>query len=126
MRVTGFSSWPPFCRLARVAAKSAALKAATPTNRARFSLFQKRWWLGASGRAFPVEVGVVVTDALTLAADSSSLASETACAKPVEQNRTGTIPANIHRLIDVKKSCLRMCLRDLWSNGRNSWPRNQV
>src|ERR1700674_3075413 len=49
-RVTGFSSFPPFCRLARVTAKSAALRAATVTNRARFSLSQNLWWLGASGR----------------------------------------------------------------------------
>src|SRR5581483_3392634 len=39
-RTIGFSSLPPFCKLARVTAKSAALLAAAATNRMRFGLSQ--------------------------------------------------------------------------------------
>src|SRR5580692_1712669 len=48
-RVTGFNSLPPFCRMDRVIAKSAALRSATVVKRARFSLSQNLGWSGASG-----------------------------------------------------------------------------
>jgi hypothetical protein len=51
-RVIGFSSLPPARRLALVAAKSAALSAATATNRRRFSLSRNLCCPGASGTTF--------------------------------------------------------------------------
>src|ERR1700693_5318409 len=42
MRTTGFSSWPPLRRLARVTAKSAPFNAAAANNSAQFCLSQKR------------------------------------------------------------------------------------
>src|SRR5580693_455456 len=49
-RVMGFSSFPPFCRIDRVRAKSEALRTATVVKRARFSVSQNLCCAGASGR----------------------------------------------------------------------------
>src|SRR5580704_9360625 len=56
-RVTGSSSLPPFCRMDRVTAKSAALRTATAAKRARFSLSQNLWRLGASGKELASTIG---------------------------------------------------------------------
>src|SRR3954453_5816025 len=48
-RDTGFNSRPPFCKLFRVAMKSAVLRAAVAANRTLF-LRSQNLWLGASGR----------------------------------------------------------------------------
>jgi hypothetical protein len=49
MRDTGFNSRPPFCKLFRVATKSAVLRAAVVAKRKLF-LRSQNLWLGASGR----------------------------------------------------------------------------
>ena len=92
-RVTGFSSFPPCCRIDRVRAKSAALRTATVVKRARFSVSQNLCREGASGsgpetiecsiapvllRVWPVGAELFVPE---LRGPSFRFARETPCAK---------------------------------------------
>src|SRR4051794_21070630 len=86
-RDTGFNSRPPFCKLFRVATKSAVLRAAVVANRKLF-LRSQNLWLGASGK-------VIGSTGLTKGAASIALgcsnAREACCASagaPTHEKRS--------------------------------------
>ncbi len=128
-RVTGSSSLPPFRRLARVAAKSAALKAADVPNRTRFSLSQKLCLRGASDR-----IVLANGDGSTVATESNGpeLVRDASCAKTAQHKATaGTKPFVARRSVAEKQverissRVRRPCQPASSSNHRNPQPRQR-
>jgi hypothetical protein len=120
-RVTGFSSFPPFCRIDLVRAKSVALRTATVVKRARFSVSKNLCSDGASGRGLeaigersiaPVVLRVEPVGAELFASELSgpSLRStrEVPCAKAGTDRSTRKIRPLVLRQSTAEKNLIRV------------------